>query len=160
MNKQRLMPFAMGFLALAVGVIVNYYGDRFMNAVSPMPGIRLELFWGVATFSPLWIVTLFIVPFIAGFAVSMVYGLGGKMLCYFVPIIVRTASYIEMHNYQGLPEGVVLLPVAYWLLVMIVAIEAAAFGGVFGEIMIKKTYGRRPSELLYKKSNNKSSADS
>lgn len=148
--NNRAMALLMGCLAIAAGALVNYAGDRLL-------GIRLELFWGVSTFSPLWVVDLFVVPFIAGFVVSMVYGLGGKLLCYFAPIIVRGISYIQMYNYPNLPEGVVVLPLGYWVLVLIVAIEAAAFGGVFGEIMVKKTYGRRPKHLLYKQSSDSSS---
>jgi hypothetical protein len=148
--NNRAMSVLMGCVAIAVGAVINYAGDRLL-------GMRLELFWGVSTFSPLWIVDLFVIPFIAGFAVSMVYGLGGKLLCYFAPIIVRGISYFQMSNYPNLPEGVVLLPLGYWVLILIVAIEAAAFGGAFGEIMVKKTYGRRPKHLLYKQPSDSSS---
>jgi len=148
--NNRLLAVLMGCVAIAVGAVINYAGDRLL-------GIRLELFWGVATFSPLWVVDLFLIPFAAGFSVSMVYGLGGKLLCYFSPIIVRGVSYIQMYNYPNLPEGVMLLPFWYWILVLIVAIEAAAFGGAFGEIMVKKTYGRRPKHLVYKQSSDNSS---
>ncbi|ALP51735.1 hypothetical protein Tel_00470 [Candidatus Tenderia electrophaga] len=141
--NNRLLTVIMGTVAIGAGVLVNFFGDKLL-------GVRLELFWGVGTFSPLWVLDLFLVPFIAGAVVSFVYGLGGKLLCYFVPIIVRGASYIQMAYYDGLPEGMVLLPLGYWVLILIVAIEAAAFGGVFGEIMVKKTYGRRPKHLLYK----------
>ena len=153
------MTIIMGTVAIGAGVVVNYLGDRLMNYLSPPPGMRLELFWGVSTFNPMWILALFLVPFIAGIVVSLVYGLGGKMLCYFVPIIVRGYSYIHMMNYEGLPEGVTLLPFWYWLLVLIVAIEAAAFGGAFGEIVVKRTYGRRPKKIVYKQlSDNNSSS--
>ncbi len=150
MNR-RLMAVLMGIVAIAVGVLINYFGDRLINYIAPPPGIRLELFWGVATFSPYWVLTLFIPPLIAGFVVSMIYGLGGKLICYFVPIIVRGFSYYQMMGQESLPDGVTLLPFGYWILVLIVAIEAAAIGGVFGEILMKKTYGRRPHHLLYKK---------
>ncbi len=148
--NNRVMTIVMGTVAITAGVIVNYFGDRLMNYLSPPPGVRLELFFGVSTFSPMWVLTLFLVPFVAGMVVSLVYGLGGKLICYFVPIIVRGYSYIEMMNHEGLPDGVGLLPFGYWILVLIVAIEAAAFGGVFGEIVIKRTYGRRPKHLIYK----------
>ena len=159
--NNRLKAVFMAIIAIGAGVLVNYFGDRLIHNISPAPGVRLELFYGVATFSPYWILDLFIPPLIAGFVVSMVYGLGGKLLCYFVPIIVRGYSYILMMNYDGLPEGVTLLPFWYWILVLIVAIEAAAIGGAFGEIMIKKTYGRRPKHMIYKQSaeNHTSSSD-
>ncbi len=142
--NSRAMGVLMGCVAIGVGAIVNYAGDRLL-------GVRLELFWGVSTFSMIWAIDLFVVPFIAGLSVSMVYGLGGKLLCYFSPIIVRGASYIQMNYFTEMPEGVTVLPFFYWILILIVAIEAAAIGGVFGEIMIKKTYGRRSKHLLYKK---------
>lgn len=141
--SNRAMSLFMGSLAIAAGVLVNYLADKLL-------GMRLELFWGVATFSPTWVIDLFLAPFIAGAVVSMVYGLGGKILCYFVPIILRSFSYIEMLNYEVMPDGVSVLPFWYWLLILIVAIEAAAFGGTFGEIIVKKTYGRRPRHLVYK----------
>ncbi len=147
--SSKFMPVLMAFVAIGVGALINYAGDRLL-------GVRLELFWGVSTFSLWWSLDLFLVPFIAGMAVSLVYGLGGKLLCYFAPIIVRGISYIQMANYENLPEGVTLLPLGYWVLILIVAVEAAAFGGVFGEIMVKKVYGRRPKHLLYKQSSSSS----
>ncbi len=143
--NDRLMALFMSAVAIGAGALVIHLGDKLL-------GIRLELFWGVSTFSPLWIVDLFVVPFIAGIVVSMIYGLGGKLLCYFSPIIVRVASYMEMNAIAPeLPEGIMVLPIYYWILVLIVAIEAAAFGGVVGEIIVKRTYGRRPRYMLYKK---------
>lgn len=134
----------MAFVAITAGALVNYGLER-------MIGVRLELFWGVSTFSPTWILTVFVLPFIAGFVVSMVYGLGGKLLCYFAPLIPRIISYIQMNNYSDMPEGVTVLPIYYWILIVILVVEAAAFGGVAGEIMMKKTYGRRPRHTLYKR---------
>lgn len=160
MNK-RLMVIIMGAVAIAAGVVVNYLGDRLLHFTSPPPGLRLEVLQHnvVETFSPLWVLDLFLVPFIAGIVVSLVYGLGGKLLCYFVPIIVRSYSYYEMMNFERLSEFGTILPIPYWILVLIVAIEAAAFGGVFGEIIVKKTYGRRPSHLLYKQTSKNSPSD-
>lgn len=158
MNR-RAMTIFMVVVAITAGVAVNYLGDRFINYIAPPPGVRVELFWGVATFSPYWVIALTIPPLIAGFVVSMVYGLGGKLICYFVPIIVRGASYIQMMGHENLPDGVVLLPFGYWVLILIVAIEAAAIGGVFGEILMKKTYGRRPKHTLHKKHTNSDSSN-
>ena len=150
-SRPQLMAFLMALVAIGAGALTNYLGDRLL-------GVRLELFWGVGTFSPIWIVDLFVVPFVAGLVVSGVYGLGGKVLCYFSPLIVRVASYIQMNGTE-LPEGVTLLPIYFWILVLIVAIEAAAFGGVAGEILIKRTYGRRPRHILYKKSRSENSSN-
>jgi len=150
--SNRLMAVLMAVVAISAGALVNYLGDQLLNYLAPFPGMRLELFFGVATFSPYWVLGLFVPPLVAGFVVSMIYGLGGKVICYFAPIVVRGISYIQVMNYESLPDGVSLLPFWYWILVLIVAIEAAAFGGVFGEILIKKTYGRRPKHTLYKRS--------
>ncbi len=146
-----MMNFLMGTLAVLAGALVNYLGDKLL-------GVRLELFWGISTFSPIWVVDLFVVPFFAGLTVSLIYGLGGKILSYFAPLIPRIASYIYIYNYEGLPDGVSLLPLAFWVLILILTIEAAAFGGVMGEIVVKKTYGRRPKELVYKQKASRSSA--
>lgn len=148
--SNRVMSVLMGSVAIGAGALVNFAGDRLL-------GVRLELFWGVSTFSPLWMVDLFVVPFIAGFVVSMIYGLDGKLLCYLSPIIVRGISYIQMDNYPNLPEGIILLPIEFWVLILLVAIQMAAFGGVIGEVMFKKVYGRSPKHLIYKQSSDKSS---
>lgn len=136
-----------GSLAVGAGALVNCLGDLLL-------GVRLEYFYGVYTFSPLWIVDLFLVPFIAGIVVSLIFGLGGKLLCYLSPIIVRGISYYDAAFISDLPEGAALLPIAYWVMVVIVAVEAAAFGGVAGEIVNKKIYGRRPRHLVYKSKSN------
>jgi hypothetical protein len=49
-----------------------------------------------------------------------------------------------------IPEGVSLLPLGWWGFFVILCIEAAAIGGVIGEIVLKRTYGRLPRELVYK----------
>ncbi len=136
---------AWGFFAVLVGAGVNMAGDRLM-------GVSLELFYGVQTFNPMWIVTLFFVPFIAGIVVSLIYGLGGKILAYFSPIIVRVYEYNALYDHRlDLPDGVTLLPVGYWILVVIIAVEAAAIGGVIGEIVNKKVYGRSAKSKFHKR---------
>lgn len=140
----RTMNALMICVAIAAGAAVNVLGDWLL-------GVRLEYFMGPYTFSLSWILTLFVVPVFAGLTVSYIYGLGGKIWCYFSPVIVRVVSYLDVVYVSGVPEGVSLLPIPYWILIVIVAVEAAAIGGVFGEILVKKTYGRRPKDLLYKK---------
>lgn len=81
-------------------------------------------------------------PLIAGVAVSLVFGLGGKWLCYFPPLIVRAFSYLNFMYFSSVPDGASLIPMGWWGFFVILAIESAAFGGVAGEIMVKKTYGR------------------
>lgn len=134
--KQRLMDFAVAVFAVSCGAVVIYIGDMLL-------GVRLELFYGIATFTPAWILDLFLVPFIGGFVVSLIYGLGGKILAHFAPLIVRLTSYYQLHVVSDTPpQGAELLPMGYWILVVIVAVEFAAIGGFVGEVVIKKTYGR------------------
>ena len=144
--KGKFQDFGMALVAIIAGAGIIHFGDRLL-------GVKLELFWGVSTFSPLWVLDLFLVPFIAGIAVSFIYGLGGKILAHFSPLVVRIASYYELNSISptDLPEGAVLLPIGYWLLVVIMSVEFAAFGGVVGEILMKKIYGRSPKHLLHKK---------
>jgi len=145
MLKRRIADLGVAVLAIAVGAGIVYFGDRLL-------GIRLEYFFGVSTFSPLWVLDLFGVPFVAGIAVSLIYGLGGKIWAHFSPLIVRVISFYELHHGVVPPEGVAVLPLSYWLLIVVVSAEFAAFGGVVGEIITKRTYGRTANKrLLHKK---------
>jgi len=143
--KIRLTDFGVALLAIVAGAAIVYFGDRLL-------GVRLEYYFGVATFSPIWVLDLFAVPFVAGIVVSLIYGLGGKILAHFSPLIVRIASFYELHHGLMPPEGTIVLPLSFWLLIAVVSAEFAAFGGVVGEIITKKTYGRTANKrLLHKK---------
>jgi hypothetical protein len=131
-----------GSVALLVGCLLNYLGDHLL-------GVRLELFQGLETFNTLWFLDIFILPFIVGGVVGMMYGLGGKWLCYFPPLIVRLYSYYEALKLPSYPDGASLMPMGWWGFFVILAIEAAAFGGIAGEILVKRTYGRKPVHLEY-----------
>ena len=132
-----------GILAMAAGCAIIYLGDRLL-------GVDLELFWGLDTFNLPWFIDLFVVPLIAGLAVGVIFGLGGKWLCYFPPLIVRLLNYYNFMYLSSVPDGASLMPMGWWGFFVILAIESAAFGGVAGEIMIKKTYGRLPRSMVYK----------
>ncbi|RMD79118.1 MAG: hypothetical protein D6809_04375 [Gammaproteobacteria bacterium] len=133
-----------GTLAIAAGCAVNYLGDRLL-------GVRMELWWGlIHTFTIPWVLDVFLVPFLAGTVVGLIYGLGGKWLCYFPPLIVRFWSYIGLMDISRIPEGASLLPMGWWGFFVILAVESAAFGGVAGEILVKRTYGRMPRHLYHK----------
>jgi len=136
MTKQR---FFTGLLALTVGCAVNYIGDHLL-------GIRLELFYGLATFNYVWFLQLFVLPIFVGISVSAIFGLGGKWLCYFPPMIVRCAAYLETVYIIGVPEGYSLMPFGWYIFSMILAVESAAIGGAFGEVMVKRIYGRTSPE--------------
>ncbi|WP_455205556.1 hypothetical protein [Kaarinaea lacus] len=136
MNIQQLFT---GAVAIVVGCLVNYVGDLLL-------GVRIELFWGLDTFSFIWFLQLFILPVLVGMSVSFIYGLGGKWLSYFPPLIIRLAAYYETQYIIGVPDGASLMPMGWWGFFVIIAIECAVIGGVFGEIMIKRIYGRTAPE--------------
>jgi hypothetical protein len=124
-----------GFLALLAGVALNHLGDRLL-------GIKLELFSGLSTFSFAWALDIFVLPFFVGLLASWIFGMGGKWLCYFPPLIVRSISYAEIVYITGTPHGSILNPLGWWGFYVILAMEAAGIGGIIGEVMIKNVYGR------------------
>lgn len=133
-NSQRLYR---GAGALILASVFNHFADRIL-------GIKIEAFSGnvLQYFSPLWVLDMFLVPFLAGVLVSAIYGFGGKWLSYFPPLFVRALSYIEIAHITGVPPGDVLIPLGWWGFFVILTIESSALGGVIGEVMIKRTYGR------------------
>jgi hypothetical protein len=139
MTSERLVK---GFIALLVGCLINYFGDRLL-------GVQIELWYGLQTFSFSWMLDMFVLPFIVGMAVAVIFGLGGKWLCYFPPLIVRVVNYAILAHSAPPADGT-LLVLGYWGFFVILTMEAAAFGGITGEIMIRGTYGRSAPEKIYK----------
>ncbi|MGA2189749.1 MAG: hypothetical protein ABSH33_14545 [Steroidobacteraceae bacterium] len=133
-NSQRL---SRGAAAVLMAAAFNHFGDRIL-------GVKIEAFsGGIGYFSPFWVLDLFLVPFLAGMLVSLVFGFGGKWLSCLPPLIVRTGSYVAIdHHWTAIAPGSSLMPAGWWGLYVILAVEAAAIGGVIGEVMIKRTYGR------------------
>ncbi len=134
-NPDPKSRFALGAGALLVGSGLNYFGDRLL-------GVTMELFHGLATFSFAWMLDVFVLPFLVGLVVAWIYGLGGKWLCYFPPLIVRCIAYAQLRYLVGVPPGESLIPMGWWGFFVILAMEAAAIGGVIGEVATKRTYGR------------------
>ncbi len=132
MKKPRYM---LGLVAILIGCLVNYIGDWVI-------GVRIELFYGIETFNLKWFAQLFLLPVLVGYSVTYVYGLGGKWLCYLPPLIVRFIAYYETVYFLGVPEGANLMPMGWWGFFVILAIECAVIGGVLGEVLIKRIYGR------------------
>lgn len=124
-----------GMVALLIGMSLNHFGDRLL-------GVKIELFSGLSTFSFAWMLDVFFVPFLVGLAVAWIFGMGGKWLCYFPPLIVRSLSYAEILYVSGTPHGSNLNPLGWWGLYVILAMESAGIGGIVGEVMIKNVYGR------------------
>jgi hypothetical protein len=128
--------YALGSAALMIGSAVNYFGDRLL-------GVKIELYRGlIDKFSPASMADVFLVPFAVGLLVAWIFGQGGKWLCYFPPIIVRALSYLSIYAGGIVPEGTRLIPIGWWGFFVILAVEASAIGGVLGEVMVKRTYGR------------------
>ncbi len=124
------------FIALAAGSMALHLGGRLLD-------VKIELFIGLETFSFKWALVMFVVPFISGAVVSMIYGLGGKVICYFPPIIVHSISYADTLYLSGIPQGASLTPLGWWGFFVVLVIEASAIGGFLGEYWIKGTYGRK-----------------
>jgi hypothetical protein len=124
-----------GLFALMTGILVNYFGDRLL-------GVKMELFSGLATFSFAWMLDVFLLPLLVGLLMAWIFGMGAKWLCYFPPLIVRCLSYAQILYVTGVPHGSILNPMGWWGLYVILAMESAGIGGILGEVMIKKVYGR------------------
>lgn len=146
--KSKLLDVLVGSSAVAVGVIIILAAEWFVE-------VRMEFFWGVSTFSPAWVVTLFLIPCVAGLAVALIYGFGGKLLAMFPPALVEGYNYLQVEYYgvvpAFVPEGASLLPFIYWILLVVIAIEFGGIGGFIGEVLVKRTYGRTPKHLLHAK---------
>lgn len=136
-------------LALTVGTLIVYFSGRLLN-------VSMEVYYGVSTYNILWVISLIVVPFIAGLFVSFIYGLGGKILAHFAPLIVRCYEYYIIDT-TLFPDGVSLLPLGFWILIVIVTVEAAGMGGFVGEVIIKRTYGRSPKHKFHKRYQSKKS---
>lgn len=144
--------FFSGVVAVIMGCALNYFGDRLL-------GVRIELFRGILDFNGLWIIDMLVLPFFVGVLVAVIFGLGGKWLCYFPPLIVKSISYLNSIYLSGIPEDASLIPFGMWALFVTVVMTSAAFGGVMGEIMVKGTYGRSPRKLLYKQRSDNKAGD-
>jgi len=143
MRKTNPRRFYRGAAAVLLGLAFNHFADRIL-------GVQIEAFsGGIGYFSPSWVLDVFLVPFLAGMLVSLIYGFGGKWLSYIPSLIVRAISYagIAAHLTPMAP-GSKLMPMGWWGFYVILAIEAAAIGGVIGEVMMKRTYGRSAPRKL------------
>ncbi len=132
MKNQKLLS---GILALVVGVILNYLGDKLL-------GVKIEIFYGLSTFSFAWMIDVFLLPFGIGLLVAWIFGRGAKWLSYFPPLIVRCISYAEIVYITGVPHGANLNPLGWWGFYVVLAMESAGIGGILGEVIIKNIYGR------------------
>ncbi len=128
-----------GSMALGAAALIDHFGLRLL-------GIRIEIFTGIQYFDLTWFVALFLLPLVGGATVSLIYGLHGKILAYFPPLPVMGLDYYSSLHAAHLPSGGQLMPLGWWGFFVIISIESSAIGGVVGEIMNKRVYGRdRPA---------------
>ncbi|CAE6686895.1 hypothetical protein [Candidatus Nitrotoga fabula] len=140
MNSQ----FVKGSFAVLAGMALIYLGDMAL-------GVNIEIYRGIATFTFPWVIDVFLVPFIAGVVVSLIYGRHGKWLACLPPLFVRTISFAQLTFFDDSYEYVDLffrIPLAYWGLCLILVVESANFGGIIGEIMkgVYRLPGRKRKE--------------
>jgi len=131
--------YALGSAALMIGSAVNYFGDRLI-------GFRIELWTGLSYFGGALLLDVFVVPFVSGLAVAAVFGHGGKWLCYFPPLIVRALAYAQLALLGPIPPQTSQMNFILWCFFVILAVEAAAFGGVLGEVFVRRIYSRSAAE--------------
>lgn len=115
-----------------VGMAVVFLGDFLL-------GVRIERFSGMATFTPYWILDVFLVPFIAGYVVAKLYGeKNGKWLACLPPLIVRGLGVLYLYVTDPLWHEDLFfhMHLHYWALCVILAVEAANLGGVLGEFKL------------------------
>jgi len=121
------MRFAFAF---PVGCLIIQTALSFLH-------VRLEWFYGIETFSLAWVFSMSLLPFLSGAAVGVIYGFGGKYLAHFPPALVMGYAYYESMTH-ALPEGVHLLPWELFGFYTILLMEFSAFGGVIGELFIRR----------------------
>lgn len=121
-----------GTIAVLAGTVLNILGDWLL-------GVKIEIFQGMATFTPLWALDVFLVPFIAGYVVAKMYGeKGGKWLACLPPLIVRFGAVFHLYltDPQWNENLFFHLHLHYWGLCVILAVEAANIGGILGEFKL------------------------
>jgi len=132
-----------GFVAVIMAVVFNHFADRLLGA-------HIEIFTGIEYFSPFWVTAMFLVPFIDGLITSSIYGFGGKWLALLPPVIVRCISYFEILNFSGVAKGAHLLPLGWWVLFVFLVMQSSLLGGIVGEVLNKRAYGRSSKHLVHK----------
>jgi len=123
------LNYSRAAIAVLAGSAVIVVGDLLL-------GVQIEFFYGMATFTFPWILDVFLVPFISGIVVALVYWeRGGKWLAFIPPILVRMLNcfYLYLSNDQWNEDFFYLLHLHYWGPVVILAAEAANLGGFLGE---------------------------
>ncbi len=118
-----------GTFAVLLGMALNFLGDWLL-------GVRIEIFSGISTFTFFWMLDIFLVPFIVGLVVAKIFGRGSKWLACLPPLFVRSLSYAYLYYSDPHGDFFFKLHLHYWGLCVILAVEAANFGGILGEILV------------------------
>jgi len=122
------------------GLVAFIIGSLLMQGGFQLLGVRLELFFGLDTFSFNWVVAMTVLPVAAGVVIGMIYGFGGKYLAHFPPLTVLLIGYYQSTHGQ-LADGVELLPWGLWVMFMILQMEFCAVGGFIGELIVRRKTG-------------------
>ncbi|MDQ6954754.1 MAG: hypothetical protein Q9M20_04855 [Mariprofundaceae bacterium] len=121
------------FVAFFVSAVFFDLGHRLL-------GVRTELYWGIAAYDFVWVISMFLLPCLTGILVGLIYGWGGKLLAHFPPLFVLALHYYST-MVTGAPEGARLIPLMWWGFFVILNMEFSAVGGVIGELLLKRWYG-------------------
>jgi hypothetical protein len=97
----------------------------------------------MATFTPRWMLDVFLVNFIVGLVVARFYGRHAKWLAIVPSFLVRCFSYAYLYFIEN-PVGDFFfqLHLHYWGPTVILAVECANIGGIVGEVLMG-VYGRK-----------------
>jgi hypothetical protein len=118
-------------LGIAAGMAVIVLGDVLLGA-------KIEVFSGIATFTPVWVLDVFLVPFLSGMAVSrVVQTRNGKWLACLPPLFVRCLTYLYMYLYvfNDGRDFFYNLNLFYWGPTVILVVEFANLGGILGDVL-------------------------
>ena len=118
-------------LGVVAGMAVIAIGDYLLGA-------KLEIFNGIATFTPVWVLDVFLVPFVSGMAVSrIVQTRNGKWLACLPPLFVRCLTYLYMYLYvfNDGKDFFYNLSLFYWGPMVILVVEFANLGGILGDVL-------------------------
>ncbi len=136
-----------GAIALLIGSLIIVIGDILL-------GVQIEIFRGIATFNFLWMLDVFLVPFIAGLAVALIYKeRNGKYLAFLPPVIVRCLScfYLYLTNDQWNENFLHQFHIHYWVLAVVLCFQASYLGGNWGCVLIG-AYKRSDEDGRHKES--------
>ncbi|MBU6468484.1 MAG: hypothetical protein KGN31_06615 [Betaproteobacteria bacterium] len=118
-----------GIIGITVGLVINLVGDLVLD-------VNVEVYKGIATFNVLWMLDVFLLPFVVGYVTSLMYkARGGRYVACLPPLILRPLSYLYLH-YVAHPVGDFFyqLNLYYWGPMLILVVESANFGGILGEV--------------------------